>query len=109
MNPEFPPEVLYDEACFLCKNLAHFLSMREGAQRRFVYVPATNRPESVVVRFANGTELVGDAAWTYLLAEEPALKSLSWIAAQLGMTQEAPRVLRRGLGLARRLCISCQR
>lgn len=116
--------VLFDSDCPPCVQLARWAEKRaagnltfaawddfrgsaEGAARleKNVRLQAADRLRVLT----DSALLEGDAAWRYLVAAHPSLKSLDWLAAKLGLSPLAAKALRTAGEVVRRFCASCPR
>jgi hypothetical protein len=111
--------ILYDQFCPVCRLLASLLAEEAPEHWTFLawqrYQPSSNAPESwrekraQELRIVSGADfLEGEAAWSFLLREEPRLQKYQNIAAKLGLSLPTNakwlRLIGHGL---RRLCFSC--
>jgi hypothetical protein len=113
--------VLYDKVCPVCRVLANLMS--DNALPHWVFKPWQDyppppeapqswrepHPSELRVTGTNGIFLEGEAAWAFLIAEDPRLKRYQNIAAKIGVTvPSSARWLRMmGHGI-RNLCFSCR-
>lgn len=112
-------KVLYDHYCPVCRLLASLLS--EEAPSHWLFQawhryeiddgapPSWQEKRAKELRIVSGNlYLEGEAAWAFLLKEEPRLQKYQNIAAKIGLSLPTNAKWLRLLGKGmRRLCFSC--
>ena len=114
--------VLFDRDCGLCRSLAAFAEQRTGGKFRFLAwqeFQDTSEAEAQLgpefrtmpadrLRVLTSTGLLeGEGAWGFLLESHGDLAALNWLAAKLGLSRVAARVMERSGGVLRRICPKC--
>lgn len=100
--------VYYDENCGLCRQLAQLMgkSVSEGAMD---FLPSPHpQPPHLVVR-VDETDYVGREAWSWLVDHHPLFREWNWLAAKIGLREEALQFVMRGAEVLRKLCPKCRR
>ena len=101
--------VLYDKDCGLCRSLAAFAEQRSEGRLKFQASQDEGHGEPadrLRVQTATGL-LEGDQAWAYLLETYRDLAALNWLAAKLGLTTRAARLMNSSGSFVKRLCRKC--
>jgi hypothetical protein len=98
-------KVIYDDGCFFCRSLAQFIAK---ANPNWELIPKSQHSviqgDQIAVYDQMGQVLYGEAAWEFLMTEDPGLKKLGWLATQIGLS---PKIFPKGAQFIHKLCKLC--
>ena len=99
------PVLFFDVNCPFCEQLAHFTARRfNGALR----IQGWERSDTIGLKY-DGVLHTDVSAWVKLLELDPHLRSLSWLAAKIGLQRLAAGHLMLMSRAWRRICRGCGR
>lgn len=99
------PLLEYDAECFLCRNLAAFVSQRLALDIR----PQSRSAIDISIQIQDRT-LTGQEAWAWLIEQDPSFKQISWMATKLGwQSDDVASFFQSTLHRAKRWCSWCPR